>query len=169
MTRVYYYLFPIVRADKEFCEKMYKLSKEKNLIDVYLGDYELDKNHLYIHTKVELEGSYKVIGTGYMYKYPIKERFKNVVEKFLQGKYSEMYSSSMLKELLLDVKDPSKSKSFVQKVLTKDPSYTNQFIKNLHKSKLIDKPEILTEEWKQTTELDIPPKKEDLLWKNTMK
>lgn len=163
MSRTKEYLFPIVRVDKSFTEELSKLANKKQIIDVYLGEYELDKDHLYIISKQPLEHEscicYKSILGAYVIKYPIKERFKSTVDNFIQGKYSKMYSSKTLNELLINL-----DKTWVYQTLTRDPKYIPKFINILKKANLVSQDFKPTDEWLQKTELDIPPKKSDLIW-----
>ena len=161
MTKTQYYLYPIIVIDQPFVKSINKELKAGNLLGVYLGEYELDKSHLYIHLKKDfnyegLKAEKRFLKSGYILKYPIPERFKSSVDRFLKGEYSKMYSFKDIEDLSIE----SKTEKYL--VLTGDRKFVPFFKERLLKAGLITE-KFNFKDWEETTELDTPPKTTDLL------
>lgn len=170
MTRTQHYLFPIVVTDQDFTKLIGDCRRYKQLLDVYLGEYELDKErYFYVHVsdnKYFKDSPYvqnkRFLKTGYVIKWKIPERFYGAYDSFLLGKYSKMYSNNELNELFIHNRT-DKGLNWKHMVLTRNKEYIPSFIEQLKKSNLVSNSFNPNQEWLDNTELDIPPKKEDLI------
>ena len=116
-NRTYKYLFPLLNY---YHKNMTNNLEKKEILGVYLGHKELDKDNLYIVTKYNpfnfVGGrSYTKKHYDLKYQYPqrryyvfvieIPKIFKNTVESFLEGEYSKMFENKKWINKLYKPKD----------------------------------------------------------------
>ena len=166
MNRTYYYLLPIVLNENSNKQISY-LIRKKQIINCTLGIDEITNNKIYLQTKSDsnLPNCKRQFDGSYVTEFDIPVRYEQSVAFFIKGKYSRMYTPLDLKDLNVEKIRPQ----FVYKILTRDLSYLAEFVRKLKNSKLVSSDFIPAQSWIDTTELDIPPKINELCIYNFIK
>ena len=159
MNRTYYYLLPTVLTDNMNKQISY-LIRKRQIINCTIGVDEIVSNKIFLQTKSDsnLPNCKKQFDGSYITEFDIPERYHESVQYFIKGKYSKMYTALDLKDLNVSKLRPQ----FVYKILTRDLNYLPEFIKKLKTNKLVSNDFVPAQSWIETTELDIPPKKQEL-------